>query len=131
MVGPGAAEDLAISAFANLENRKRGCMKILIGALLLTIVGCAGVSPPQWGINSEVAEAEYASYFGVGTGSLTGQAFLTQRGGGVVPPGKYYVRTEVTWEIGGYNPTQGGLVGQVVLVEGGKNKEVVLNQFTN
>lgn len=43
--------------------------------------------------------------------------------------GKYYVRTEVTWEIGGYNPTQGGLVGQVVEVRDGQTTEVVLNQY--
>ena len=44
-------------------------------------------------------------------------------------PGKYYVRTEVTWEIGGYNPTQGGLVGQVVEVKESQNIEVILNAY--
>lgn len=44
-------------------------------------------------------------------------------------PGKYYVRTEVTWEVGGYNPTQGGLVGQQVEIGNGESAEVVLNHF--
>ncbi|MEQ6342932.1 MAG: hypothetical protein M3A44_15135 [Gammaproteobacteria bacterium] len=46
-----------------------------------------------------------------------------------LPAGKYYVRTEVTWEIGGYNPTQGGLVGQVVEVKESQNREVILNAY--
>ena len=46
-----------------------------------------------------------------------------------LPAGKYYVRTEVTWEVGGYIPTQGGLVGDVVDIGQGQNKEVVLNQY--
>jgi hypothetical protein len=43
--------------------------------------------------------------------------------------GKYYVRTEVTWEIGNYNPTQGGLVGQEVQVKDSQTSEVILNSF--
>ncbi len=43
-------------------------------------------------------------------------------------PGAYYVRTEVTWQIGGYNSTQGGLVGRRVDVADG-TREVVLNAF--
>jgi len=46
-----------------------------------------------------------------------------------ISAGRYYVRTEVTWEIGGYNPTQGGLVGQVVEVKDTQNKEVILNAY--
>ena len=46
-----------------------------------------------------------------------------------LPAGAYYVRTEVTWEIGNYNPTQGGLVGQLVEVWDGQLKEVVLNEY--
>ncbi len=45
-----------------------------------------------------------------------------------LPAGKYYVRTEVTWEIGGYYPTQGGLVGQLVTIGEGETKEVILNR---
>ena len=48
-----------------------------------------------------------------------------------LPMGKYYVRTEVTWEIGGYNPTQGGLVGHLIEIQDGETKEVVLNQFAH
>ena len=46
-----------------------------------------------------------------------------------IPAGKYYVRTEVTWEVGGYVPTQGGLVGQLVEVRPNDSKEVILNQY--
>lgn len=146
------------------------------------------VPVPQWNPVSDAAEAEYSAYLAKGTGVLTGQAFLTQKGGGVVkaagrtvtldpatsvgnewwgkagklwahrmltpaspgfqkarrtsvadadgrfkftelPPGQYFVRTEVTWEIGGYYPTQGGLVGQPVEVADGQTKEVILNQY--
>jgi hypothetical protein len=45
-----------------------------------------------------------------------------------LPSGKYYVRTEVTWEIGGYYP-QGGIVGQVIEIQNGQTKEVILNQY--
>jgi hypothetical protein len=45
-----------------------------------------------------------------------------------LPAGKYYVRTEVTWEIGDY-PTQGGLVGQLVDVLDRQTTEVILNQY--
>jgi hypothetical protein len=144
--------------------------------------------PPHWNSVSDAAEAEYQPYLAGGTGAVTGQAFLTQRGGGVVraagrevtldpatsvgnewwgkagkfwahrsltPPspgfsrarrtvvadadgrfkfsglaaGKYYVRTEVTWEIGGYNPTQGGLVGQLLEIHDGQTTEVILNHY--
>lgn len=46
-----------------------------------------------------------------------------------IPAGKYYVRTEVTWEIGGRNSSQGGLVGQAVEVKSNQNKEIILNAF--
>ena len=45
-----------------------------------------------------------------------------------LPPGKYYVRTEVTWSIGNYNSIQGGLVGQVVEVRDDQTTEVILNR---
>ena len=44
-----------------------------------------------------------------------------------LPPGKYYVRTEVTWKIGNYNSIQGGLVGTVVEVRNGATTDVVLD----
>jgi hypothetical protein len=136
---------------------------------------------------TDASEAEYLPYQADGANVLSGQAFLTQRGGGVVkaagrtitldpatettgynwwwqagrkwktryitpnspmarklrrtttadadgkfsfeglPPGDYYVRTEITWEIP-YHGVQGGLVGKRVTVEPGKNTNVVLNQ---
>lgn len=169
-------------------------IKVYVVALSVAVLsGCVTARPhprplPQWNAVSDVTEAEYQPYLAGGTGSVTGQAFLTQRGGGVVkaagrtvtldpatsignewwgkagkvwvfrslkPPspgfakarrktvadadgrfkfsglaaGKYYVRTEVTWEIGGYNPTQGGLVGQLVEVRYDETSEVILHQF--
>ncbi len=56
--------------------------------LTLTLTACASapVPPPTWNSASPEKEAaEYAPYLTAGTGSLTGQAFLTQKGGGVVP----------------------------------------------
>lgn len=43
--------------------------------------------------------------------------------------GRYYVRTQVTWETGAYrfvNDTQGGLIWQLVHVEDGQKAEIVL-----
>jgi hypothetical protein len=158
-------------------------MKIIASFLLaLTVVlsGCVTTPPPQWNQVSDAAEAEYQSYLAGGTASVSGQAFLTQRGGGVVkaagrtvtldpatsvgaewwtkagtkwahrsltPPspgfakarkttvadaegkfkfsglaaGRYYVLTDVTWEIPGQfgTSTQGGLVGSLVEVKEG------------
>lgn len=48
-----------------------------------------------------------------------------------IPAGTYYVRTEVTWEIGANYGTQGGLVGQVVDVKPKQSKEVILNSYPN
>ena len=45
-----------------------------------------------------------------------------------LPAGRYYVCTEVTWEIGGYYPTQGGLVGQPVTIGDDETKDVILNR---
>jgi len=154
--------------------------------LLLGLWGCAAeMVPPTTQFNA--VEAEYSPYLKAGTATLSGRAFLTQPGRGVVkasgrdvtldpatsvgnewwsktgkvwahrslvpsdafararrtavadaegrfmfsdlPTGTYYVRTEVTWEIGGDYPTQGGLVGQLVAVDSGESKEIILNQF--
>jgi hypothetical protein len=46
-----------------------------------------------------------------------------------LPAGSYYVRTEVTWEIGGYHPTQGGLVGKRVDIGENESKDVILNSM--
>jgi len=163
---------------------------ILLLLIFLGLVGCATIitHPPQWSSINDKIEAEYVPYFSGGTGSVIGQAFLTQAGGGVVkaagrtvtldpattvgnewwakagkfwvhryitPPspnfqkarkstiadadgkfkfsnlsaGKYYVRTEVTWETGGNYPTQGGLVGDMVEVQKDKVTEVILSKY--
>lgn len=157
----------------------------------LVISGCIPMTPPpQWNQFSGEAEREYQPYLAGGTGSLIGQAFLTQRNGGVVkasgrtvtidpatsigiewwekagkiwehrlmvPPsvgfktarkmtiadadgkfkflglaaGKYFVRTEVTWEVPGYYIHQGGLVGALIDIRDGHQEEIILNQLTN
>lgn len=59
---------------------------ILICLSLFSLsVSCATVSPPpQWTPGNEASEAEYAPFLKKGTARLSGQAFLAQRGGGVV-----------------------------------------------
>lgn len=157
-------------------------------SLALLCAACATVPPPTWEPSSSQREKEYAPYNVLGTGTLTGQAFLAQVNGNVVkaagqtvtldpatsvgnewwgkagkhwifrgltpdspgfastrrsttadaegrfkfqdlPAGSYFVRTQVTWEVGGYYPTQGGLVGKQVQIEEGKTTEVILNKF--
>lgn len=46
-----------------------------------------------------------------------------------LPSGSYYVRTDVTWEVGHSEPTQGGLVGRIAEVKDGEATEVVLNTY--
>jgi hypothetical protein len=46
-----------------------------------------------------------------------------------LPAGEYYVRSEVTWEIGNYHPTQGGVVGTLVKVRDGSPQEIVLSEI--
>lgn len=56
-----------------------------ISFVLLATIGC--VPPdvaPQWMPSTSALEAEYVPFFGSGTGSLVGQAFIRQNGGGVV-----------------------------------------------
>lgn len=183
------------AAGSNCIRMKTLPVLVLTLVLALLSAGCLGLTgpkEPQWNAVSDTTEAEYQTYLAGGTGSLAGQAFLTQRGGGVVTaagrqvsldpattvgtewwgkaggawatrdflppspaflrarrtttadaegrfrfsglaPGRYYLRTEVTWEAptaGGYLGIQGGLVGQPVEIVEGQPAEVILNQFT-
>ena len=152
-------------------------------ALSIVISGCG--APLQWNPVTKSAEKEYQPYLVDRNATITGQAFLKQRGGGVVtaagntvtldpatsignewwkkagldwykqseiPPstaftqarrttiadadgrfkfpnlsqGKYYVCTMVTWDTGG--DFQGGFVGQLVEVQDGESKEVILTR---
>ena len=157
-------------------------------AFVAALAGCITTAPPpQWNPVAEATEAEYQPFLRSGTGTVTGQASLLNRGGGIMkapgravtldpatsvgkewwekagsvwvhrsltppspafararrtvvadadgrfrfselPPGRFYVRTEVTWKVGNYNSVQGGLVGQVVEVRDGETTEVILNQ---
>jgi len=167
--------------------------RTLIGLSIALIVGgCAmppvAPPPPVWEAVSPDREAEYLPYQEKGTGSLSGQAFLAQKNGGVVkgagnqvlldpatsvgnewwgkagkrwvfrmltppspgfakarrtvtadadgkfkftglPAGRYFVRTEVTWDVVYIGP-QGGLVGQMIDIKEGENSEAILNQMT-
>jgi hypothetical protein len=166
---------------------------LILLAISFMFAGCAtsvNIPPPQWNQSTDQTESEYRPYLSDGDASISGQAFLTTRGGSVIkgagktvtldpatstgnewwgkagiiyvhraltppsaafqnarrtttadadgrfkfsniPAGKYYVRTEVTWEIGGDNPTQGGIVGQALEVKSNQNKEVILNTFAH
>ncbi|MCK9582788.1 MAG: hypothetical protein M0Q46_04105 [Endomicrobiales bacterium] len=165
----------------------RRMIVILFGVMLLT--GCATLySPPQWNPIQDTTEAEYEPYLINGTGTITGQAFLVQNGGGVVkaagrtvtldpattvgnewwgkagkvyvqrlqtppspnflkarrstvadadgrfkftdlPTGKYYICTKITWTVGNYYPTEGGVIGKLIEVKSKQLTEVILNQF--
>lgn len=155
--------------------------------VLIVLAGCAQLQPPTWNPLSDSTEREYDGYLVAGASVLTGQAFMTQRGGGVVkaagrtvtldpatsvgiewwtkagtkwvfrsftpsspsfqrarrttvadaegrfrfkelPPGKYFVRTDVTWDVPYHGP-QGGLVGRMVEVTTGQDAEVILSEF--
>lgn len=53
--------------------------------LSLTACATAPVTPPTWESRATEQEStEYAPYLKAGSGTISGQAFLTQRGGGVV-----------------------------------------------
>jgi hypothetical protein len=161
---------------------------LMLALMLAFFTACVTPPPaPTWNPVTAEIEAEYAPYLKTGSGSLSGQAFLNQRNGGVVkaagqnvvldpattlgnewwgkagklwvhrmltppspafakarrtavadadgkfrftnlPAGKYYVHTEVTWEVAYIGP-QGGIVGQLIEVTDGTPAEVILNQM--
>ena len=63
-------------------------MKRLAIPALLLLTACIPPSvappPPTWNPVTEASEAEYAPFLAGGDSTLTGQAFLSQQGGGVV-----------------------------------------------
>lgn len=65
-------------------------MQLKIGTAIVLALGlsaCAStpVPPPSWNNHSPENEAaEYAPFSDAGTGTISGQAFLTQKGGGIV-----------------------------------------------
>lgn len=46
-----------------------------------------------------------------------------------LPAGRYYLRTEVTWDAGAYYGAQGGLTGHLVEIKDGQAVEVILNDY--
>lgn len=75
----------------------------LIAAALLT--GCATPTRNQtpqvtWKAANDVTEAEYAAYADAGTGSVSGQGFLSQAGGGVVKAAGAVVNLDPATTIG-------------------------------
>src|SRR5262245_20885928 len=59
-------------------------MRFLLGItfLVLAITGCAHRPPAQ--VTTPFEPAAHVAYLSTGSGTLTGQGFLRQRGGGVV-----------------------------------------------
>lgn len=164
----------------------KSTVRIIMGiGIGIALAGCETAAPKNMAMNpiTAAAEKEYEPYLQPGTATLTGQAFLVQRGGGTVraagkavtldpatslgtewwqkmtwrqrefvpvsinfpkarhtttadadgrfkftglPAGKYYVRTEVVWEV---STIQGGLVGRQVTIPDGQNTEVILNEL--
>lgn len=58
--------------------------RLLLVTLTLVASSCTSYPPPEWRPTTDVTEAEYEQYLGKGTCQVSGQAFLRQRGGGVV-----------------------------------------------
>lgn len=58
---------------------------VILFVLSLTACASAPVTPPTWEPRAAEQEAsEYVPYLKTGSGTISGQAFLTQNGGGVV-----------------------------------------------
>ncbi|MBN2069121.1 MAG: hypothetical protein JW739_05740 [Opitutales bacterium] len=72
----------------------------LLFGVVLSLTGCVTIKPPQWRAVDETREAQYEPYLGEGTGSITGQAFLTQMGGGVVTAAGRVVTLDPATDIG-------------------------------
>jgi len=47
-----------------------------------------------------------------------------------LPPGSYYLRTELTWEVP-YHGMQGGVIGRRIEVRDGTSQAVVLNDLAS
>ena len=62
---------------------KRLLLIAVVSIIASFLYGCAVPDPPKWNDSSSTAR-EYAKYLVDGNSSLSGQAFLAQRGGGVV-----------------------------------------------
>jgi len=162
---------------------------VLLGVVLL-YAGCAtggGPPPVVRPLPGPVEPGVYARFAGSGEAELSGQAFLTTRGGEVrvaagrlvtldpatdyalewfrrfggnaddftalppdpgfagarrttvadaegrfgfasLPAGTYIVRTAVTWETGSYDDLQGGVVADIVTLDGAESRQVVLSE---
>ena len=78
---------------------------LLLSALAAVLIsGCAHRAPPPSFVPvTEASEAEYLPYSAAGSNVLTGQAFLTQKGGGVVKAAGRTVPLDPATETTGRN----------------------------
>jgi hypothetical protein len=175
---------------SNKFNLAKLLLKMGLVSFIIAIVfsGCVQPTPPpQWSKITNEKEAEYNQYLKEGTGTIEGQAFLTQQGGGVVkgagrtvtlnpstsvgnewwgkagkvwihrsltpsspnfhkarkttiadadgkfkfknlPKGKYFISTEITWNVA-YHGIQGGLLTKQIEIKDNKTTEVILNEL--
>jgi hypothetical protein len=67
---------------------------------LAFLTGCVSTPPAQWSPVTNSAEEEYQPYLARGTGTLTGQAFLTQRSGNTVKAAGHIVTLDPATSVG-------------------------------
>ena len=75
-------------------------MKTLFLIIALMVAGCVQVRPYVWSPPSPAQEAEYAPYMELGTGNVTGQAFLQRKDGMTVRAAGRIVTLDPATSIG-------------------------------
>jgi hypothetical protein len=77
--------------------------KIIMSFIFMALLGCATFAPPpppQWNPINETSEAEYTPYLAGGTGSVSGQALMTQEDGPVVTAAGQKVTLDPATSVG-------------------------------
>jgi hypothetical protein len=92
-------------------------MKHFFLIVLFLLAGCVATPPvqtppPEWNSVNETYESEYIPYLGTGTGEITGQAFLTQRGGVVVKAAGRNVTIDPATSVGNEWWAKAGIIWQ-------------------
>ena len=85
---------------------------LLIGILFLSACATVSTPPPEWNAVSSSLESEYTPYLKKGSGKISGQAFLTQRGGGVVKAAGRNVTLDPATSVGNEWWGKAGVVWQ-------------------